>query len=241
MAKTINLAGEQSKQRRALIPRKTNANLSPKELRAAGLKRIASSAAARTQLIHDMAAANLSRLLANGFNNGRDLRALLEQVLDTAIAVTHADFGNIQLLDPSTGDLRIFVQRGFSQEFLTFFNQVHEGQAACGEALRTLARVLVEDVTHSPVFQDKRTLEVMLAADVRAVQATPLKSTSGELLGMLSTHFRRPTAISQPELRRVDLIAANAAHVIERWARHREARIGLHVHVPRNGSEQSAP
>ena len=52
-------------------------------------------------------------------------------------------------------------------------------------------------------------------AGYRAVQATPLISRSGDLLGMLLTHFRQPRRPTDRELRFVDLYARQAADFIE--------------------------
>ena len=71
---------------------------------------------------------------------------MLERILEAAIAGTSADMGNIQLLDGATGQLRIEVHRGFKAPFLEFFSRVDAGHAACGTALKSLERVVVEDV-----------------------------------------------------------------------------------------------
>jgi PAS domain S-box-containing protein len=142
--------------------------------------------------------------------------ALLLEILDTAIANTVADMGNIQLMDPVSGSLNIVASRGFKAPFLEFFNAVHEGRAACGTALQTTTRVVIEDVTTSPVFVGTRALEVLLAAGVRAVQSTPLVSRSGRIVGMLSTHSRRPHRPGSRDLRVIDLLARQAADWIER-------------------------
>jgi hypothetical protein len=54
------------------------------------------------------------------------------------------------------------------------------------------------------------------AAGFRAVQSTPLLSRSGTLLGVLSTHFRRPYRLTPEELRRLEQHARRAAAMIER-------------------------
>jgi len=60
--------------------------------------------------------------------------------------------------------------------FLEYFDAVPSGQAACGWALREAQRVVVRDVTDSPVFHNSPALEVVLDAGVRSVQSTPLLS-----------------------------------------------------------------
>jgi signal transduction histidine kinase/CheY-like chemotaxis protein len=86
----------------------------------------------------------------------------------------------------------------------------------CGVALREGRRVIVEDVTTSPVYAGTPTLEVQLRAGVRAVQSTPLLGSSGELVGMLSTHYRTPRRPDDRDLRHLDLLARQAGDMIER-------------------------
>jgi C4-dicarboxylate-specific signal transduction histidine kinase len=75
-------------------------------------------------------------------------------------------------------------------------------------------RVIVEDVLSDPAF--KPHLKIVAAAGYRAVQSTPLFSRNGELLGMISTHFRNTHRPSERELRLTDLYARQAAEMIER-------------------------
>ncbi len=146
-----------------------------------------------------------------------ELRSVLDEVVETAIAITRADMGNLQLLDPGTGVLRIAAQRGHEQGWLDFFSAVEEGLgASCGLALTSGARVIVEDVARSPVFVGTPALEVQLSAGIRAVQSTPLLSSSGALVGMLSTHFRVPTTPDEADLKLLDLLARQTADVLDR-------------------------
>src|SRR6516162_965844 len=112
----------------------------------------------------------------------------LAGILDAAIALTGADKGNIQLLDVASGSLVLAAQRGFDKPFLSFFANVRPGEAAtCGAALKTAKRIVVEDVRQSEIFEGQPALDVLIEAGVRAVYSTPLISSAGEILGMLST------------------------------------------------------
>jgi PAS domain S-box-containing protein len=57
---------------------------------------------------------------------------------------------------------------------------------------------------------------VLLDADVRAVISTPLMSSVGTPLGMISTYFRLPQGRSERELYLLDLLARQAADYLER-------------------------
>ena len=102
--------------------------------------------------------------------------------------------------DPASGELRIIVQRGFSDSFLEFFNSVHDGTAACGTALKNGKRVIVENVESDPLY-DEESRKVMLAAGALSVQSTPFITRSGRLLGMFSTHYRAPRSFDERNLR----------------------------------------
>jgi GAF domain-containing protein len=146
-----------------------------------------------------------------------DLQGCLEAVLDAALFVTGAPRGNMQLFDGE--GLRIAVQRGFERPFLDFFAIVrNEEDSACGTALEHATRVMIHDVNSSDIFVGTPALAVLLEAQVRAVVSTPLISSAGQVLGMVSTHFASPHTPSEQELALLDLLAGQAANYLERRA-----------------------
>jgi PAS domain S-box-containing protein len=151
----------------------------------------------------------------NRSSTGGGSGELLFDIVDTAIALTSADMGVIQLTDRATGALRIEASRGFDADFIAHFDAVHEGEAACGTAMQRGERVVVEDVTSSPVFVGTPALAVVLAAGVRAVQSTPLLDRSGHIIGVLSTHYRTARRPAERDLRILDLLARQTADWIE--------------------------
>ncbi len=144
-----------------------------------------------------------------------DLRTALDDVLEGAIQTSRADFGNVQLYNPQSAALEIVAQRGFRQGFLDYFRfvRVDEG-SCCAQAMGSGERIILEDVELDPTYEPHR--QVAAAAGYRGVQSTPLKSRSGSVLGMLSTHYRQPTHPSVRDLRLLDLYARLAAEFIER-------------------------
>src|SRR5215472_7761461 len=100
------------------------------------------------------------------------LGALLDEVLEFALALLHAERGNVQLTDPATGALRIAAQRGFGPEFMADVAAVTDDRSACGRAAQQHAQVVITDVTTDPGFAPHR--EIALASGFRAVQSTPL-------------------------------------------------------------------
>jgi signal transduction histidine kinase len=143
--------------------------------------------------------------------------ATMEQVLagivEAAVTITEADFGNIQLVDPRSSDLRIAAQRGFPQWWIDYWNTVSIGRGTCGTAAERGERIIVEDVEQSPIFTDYD-LEMQQRAGVRAVQSTPLLSRSGKLIGVFSTHYKRPHRPDIRTLQLLDFLARHATDII---------------------------
>jgi GAF domain-containing protein len=153
-----------------------------------------------------------NRLVREGSDHNRNLNA----VLDTAIAITGADKGNLQLLDPTTRALSIAAQRGFEEPFLNFFAAVRDDASACAAAMKSGERVIVEDVQDSGIFAAQPSKEVLADAGVRAVTSIPLLASTGNLLGMISTHFAKPHRPDERALRLIDLLARQTADYLER-------------------------
>lgn len=129
-------------------------------------------------------------------------RTVLREGLATAMRVTGAPMGNAQVLDSASGSLRIAVQQGFQNPFLSFFRtvEVEVDGSACGAAARQQRPVFVADVRSSPLFAGTAASEVLQDAGVRAVASLPVLAPTGALMGMVSTHCTKPT-VWTPELR----------------------------------------
>ena len=159
-----------------------------------------------------------------------ELPAVLDEVLTATIEIQQADFGNVQLYNPESHALEIVSQRGFNAEFLEHFTAVEHSSAACGRAMRSRSRIVIEDVETDEQFAPHR--RIASAAGFRAVQSTPLFSRGGDILGMISTHFKQPHRPSEHELRLTDLYARQAAEMIER-KRTDDERDKLLAHIDR--------
>jgi PAS domain S-box-containing protein len=150
------------------------------------------------------------------FLHENDLELVFGKIVDADIAMTGTDFGNVQVIDPQSSCLRIVAHRGFPQWWVDYWNEVHEGEGACGTALKVKERIIVEDVEQSPVFIGKPSLEIQIKAGVRAVVSTPIFGRSGNPIGMLSVHFRTPQRPADHELQQLDILARHVADIIER-------------------------
>ena len=91
-----------------------------------------------------------------------------------------------------------------------------DARSACGQALRTGERVLVADVENCRFMTGTQDLDAYRRSGIRAVQSTPLRSRSGRPLGIISTHWRRPHTPTEDAFRLFDVLARQAADLIER-------------------------
>ena len=158
----------------------------------------------------------LNEIGAHCAKQGNDVAACLSEILNVAVEISGADKGNIQLFDSQSCQLKIAAHHGFDEPFLDFFANVTGGNSSCGVAMQSHERVVVEDITESDIFEGKPELASLLEAGVRAVQSMPLVSSTGNLLGMVSTHFAEPHRPSEQELRLMDLLARQTADYLER-------------------------
>jgi len=145
-----------------------------------------------------------------------DETACLKEILDVGIEISGADKGNIQLVDEKSGVLGMVVQSGFDPWFVDFFDELIDANSACRTALKSKQRVVVENITESEIFAGKSSLSILREADVLAVQSIPLVSSTGTVLGIISTHFSNAHRPAEQELRLMDLLARQAADYLER-------------------------
>lgn len=159
-----------------------------------------------TQLLQELGA----RLVTEG-----DIQTLYQEILSAAIALTHADAGTVQILDNATQELLTLASRGFSRTvFEHFYRLDASSNTSCGIALRTGERTFIDfDV---PASEDPDgSCRMHVEAGYLSAQSTPLIARSGRAVGMVSTHWHDRRRPSDRELRFLDLLARQAADLIE--------------------------
>jgi PAS domain S-box-containing protein len=155
----------------------------------------------------------ISTLLIREGSNG----ALYERVLDAAVDLMSADMGSMQVFRSERGDLRLLAQRGFHPRSAAYWEWVRlDAASTCGMALSAGCRVVVEDTEACEAMVGTADLDAYRRSGIRAVQSTPLLARSGRLLGMISTHWRKPHRPTERELQPLDVLARQAADLIER-------------------------
>lgn len=142
------------------------------------------------------------------------LREMLAEVIDTAIALTDADFGDIHFLD-AAGRLRMIAHRNFPDWWLDYWEASAEREPLCGMALMSGDRAIIEDIELSPTFADTASLGIYLRAGIRASQCTPLFDNSGNKIGTFSTHHQTTYRPDPKALKVMDRLATHASTLIK--------------------------
>jgi PAS domain S-box-containing protein len=128
-----------------------------------------------------------------------------------------ADMGSMQAFHPERGELRLLAEKGFNSGSAAHWKWVRPDTASpCGMALSAGCRVIWPDIETCEALPRRADRDALRRAGIRACLSTPVIARSGRLLGMISTHWRRPHRPSERELQPLDVLARQAADLIER-------------------------
>jgi PAS domain S-box-containing protein len=157
-----------------------------------------------------------------------DVEALYDKLVETAKSIMRSDFASMQQYYPHLGrhgELKLLGHRGFSPEAAKFWAWVRANSACtCGVAINRRERVIATDVANTPFMAGTADQATYLELGILAVQSTPLLSRSGELVGMISTHWKKCHEPSARDLRVLDILSRLAADLIDRKTHDEEAR-----------------
>lgn len=159
----------------------------------------------------------LSRLheLAMSLAGMSEPQPALQAILETLVEVHGADFGLLSLFDPVKQCLTPAASFGFDARALAALANVptERKEGACGSAYATKERAIIEDVETDPRFECY--VAIAREAGFRAVHSTPMLTQQGEVLGVLSVHFKRTRRPTETEMQLADLCARHAADAME--------------------------
>jgi PAS domain S-box-containing protein len=148
-----------------------------------------------------------------------DIEALYEKIVDAAVAIMRSDYASMQMLYPERGrggELRLLAFHGFNAEAAKFWTWVTaDSQSTCGVVLRTGKRVVASDIASCEFMAGSEDRQVYLQTGIHACQTTPLVARSGNVVGMISTHWRIPHQPSERDFDLFDILARQAADLIE--------------------------
>src|SRR6185503_255157 len=143
--------------------------------------------------------------------------SLFGQILDAAMELMSSNASSLQMLAPDGESLTLIGSKNFHPASTAFWQRVSAGAGStCGVALRDNVRVMVTDVDACAFMAGTQDLEEYRRTGIRAVQSTPLRSRVGRPLGIISTHWHAPHTPTEDDFRLFDVLARQAADLIER-------------------------
>ncbi len=177
---------------------------------------------ARTRLHEaDLADTRLLQSVSAQLLIEEDAETLYNKILDAAVAIMQSQRGSMQMFYPergAAGELYLLTSHGFKPEAAKSWEWVNcaFGASTCAAAVRAAKREIAGDVEKCDYMAGTRDLAIYLHAGIHACQSTPLFSRGGKLLGMISTHWDEPCHPSERALHLLDILARQAADLIER-------------------------
>ncbi|HUQ11943.1 MAG TPA: GAF domain-containing protein [Steroidobacteraceae bacterium] len=184
--------------------------------------------AREAELAEELAATRRLQELSLEMAHEVDIESLYVKLIGAAVAITRADFGSMQQYYPhlgARGELKLLGHHGFSPEAAKFWAWVRADSACtCGVAINRRERVIAVDVENAAFMAGTADQAELLKAGIRAAQSTPLISRCGDLVGMITTHWKECHEPSERDLRQLDILARLAADLIERKTQDEEAR-----------------
>lgn len=149
-----------------------------------------------------------------------------ENIVDQAVRLMRSDYASLQMLFPERGEggeLRLLAFRGFNPQAARFWEWVRaDSKSTCGIALRDAQRVVAADIARCDFMADSEDQQVYLRTGIHACQTTPLITRRGNIVGMISTHWRSRHQPSPADFRRFDILARQTADLIDRSQRARK-------------------
>lgn len=177
------------------------------------------------RLAKELAATQRLQEISSELLGERKVEALYEKIVDAAASIMHADFASMQMYH--RGELWLLAHRGFAEEAATHWQRVTpQSGVSCGLALGSGQRVIIPDTVKNAALLGAEAGRVR-DTGILSMQSTPLMSRGGEVLGMISTHWRAPYRPHEQELQHLDILARQAADLIERSLAERRTRVLL--------------
>jgi GAF domain-containing protein/AmiR/NasT family two-component response regulator len=170
-----------------------------------------------SKLAIELADTRLLQRVSSSLARKNDVAALFDQILDAARAFMRSDMASIQRFAPERDELLLLAHKGLAPESAKFWERVRPGEATCcGVSLARGEPLIISDVERWDLVSGTETLAHYRLSGIRAVLSLPLVARDGRCVGIISTHWRETHRPSEREYRLLDVLARQAADLIER-------------------------
>ena len=137
---------------------------------------------------------------------------LAADLLDTAMVITHADAGHVQLRD-GAARVRTVAQDGLPRSFGAVVDGDPSAKAMWRRVFDLRQRIVVADLFEAR-GGSSTSEDALRAVGLHATQTSPIIASGGDVVGVLSTHTRKARMFSEDELMRLDLLLQRAADLL---------------------------
>ena len=168
----------------------------------------------------DLADTKLLQSISSQLIQEDNVEAIYDQLLNAATAIMHSEMATMQMLFPEKNELLLLASKGFDPEIIKYWEWVKMGaESSCGTALKKNKRIIIPDIETSEYIKSEEIRAAHRLACIRTAHSTPLITRSGVLIGMISTHWNTVHEPTERELNLLDVLARQAADLLERKQR----------------------
>ena len=162
------------------------------------------------------ARAESQSLVLEHITTGAPLREVLELLVNTIEARSHGMLGSILLLDSEGKRLTHGAAPSLPPSYTEAIDglEIDSAEGSCGTAAYEGRQVVVEDIANDSLWVNYR--ELAAEHDLAACWSTPVRSSSGEVLGTFALYYHEPRGPTEEELSLIDEAVRLASISIER-------------------------
>ena len=137
--------------------------------------------------------------------------------LEKTIEITNANSGHVLLVEPNNnhvmGKVRVICSQGVPESFHELFDSFATWDTGL---VPTDKGIVVNDISNHAPANGCLIHSAMEIAGIRGYQSTPIHSSSGHLLGAISTHYRKPITPQDVQPSWLNMVAQQLSFLIER-------------------------
>lgn len=180
----------------------------------------------QAELAAELADAKLLQQISTQLIHEEHVEGLYQKIVTAAVTLMRSDCGTMQQFRSDTlSGLGMLASRGFEAEAVNSWQWIAlDAATTCAAAARIGQRVIVPNFEECAFMTGTPELEAHMRAGIRAAQSTPLVTRSGQIVGMITTHWRNPHSPPERQLHLLDVLARQAADLLERSERERALR-----------------
>jgi two-component sensor histidine kinase len=146
-----------------------------------------------------------------------DASGLHDAILDSALRLLRSDMATMQLYDATRDGLTLLSSRGFDPSVIRLFDWVdRDAGTSCALALRSGSRAVIADIETCDQVVGTPAHAALRLCEIRGALSTPLVSRTGAVIGMITNHWKAPHQPSERALLLIDVLARQAADLIDR-------------------------